>query len=294
MGKDREKVGLKTLVQGFVYEHAILARADRITKASHLTWPEGFDQSFIDSISDNYIPILYSNHQSWYDGLPVALIATKLMELSRQTQYNIDGFLLPIAASLEEGNQGQVLQRMYQITFEYLKRRSVEMIPVVREKDRVVHGIDRSNIAFLKQLMKGVKSGKGIATFPEGSVQGGRKNGDGSVKGMQFFTENVLETMDSLLKKLGKKALFIPAGISRSYDVLDPDTKKPTVEALVALYHLRSPNIVSINIGDPIKTDDIQGFTTEELNRYFGKKVASLLPFEERGVFKEPITIYQS
>lgn len=76
---------------------------------------QGFADAFATAIMDeNVTPVLISSHESHADLIPAAIVTRYLAELAnkiRGDQNPFPGFTLLIAASLESGNQGILLEQ---------------------------------------------------------------------------------------------------------------------------------------------------------------------------------------
>lgn len=289
MGPERKQSGAIIRRAQEMAMESILPRVDKITNATKISFPPQFQEHFLEAISEGYVPVLYSNHQSWYDGLPLARLTSRLLEISNASNRKINGFMLLVAASLPNGEQDPTLKRAYDFLTGKMEEGGITPLPYVRPKDEKKYGMTNNKMAFMIKAMNGFKNGMGMAMFAEGSVEGGRKNGTGGINGMRYFEEGTLEVINTLLKRLGKKALFVPIGLSGSYKVLSPDTKRPTMAAIMAIYGLGNLKLVNMRVGNPIGSDDLsycEG-SSGQMNLVLAKEVAELLPEEERGVFRK-------
>lgn len=265
-------------------------------------FPEGFDNAFRKAMRDKDItPILISSHQGHADIISIAIVSKRLTDLLNETANPSDrfpGFLVPIAASLETGNQGVLLkQGIKQAKKRYLPKYFLDTAPYVREKDKKLFALDSNNIRFMRKLLDSIKKGFGIGLFPEATVEGGRSKNDDrtDIKGMQKIDFAKFNEMITLVNRCGKKPLFIPIGSRGAFRIVHPEhTQKFTFEAWEAILpFFETGSLMSIKVGMPIGYDQVvEGVeqqkeepTPEKLSYYLGRKIAELLPENERGVY---------
>lgn len=253
-----------------------------LTKSEEFQWA-------VELISAGYIPVIVSNHQSHTDAVPIVNMVNLIMNNSDDL---LGGFIMPYAISASSGNQGNVIQSLFYTSNPWLVNHGVIPLPVIREKDKVKYGIKGQSSAALKKILKAPEDHLGVTIFPEGTVQGGRKDSNGNITGM-VHAENGL---GSILRYwlISKKSFFVlPVGINGTFNIFDPNNLRPTPEAFKALVRnmLFSGNpvkLAQVRVGQPITSEDFtESFkTADDITTFIMQKVAGLLPGEAKGVYK--------
>lgn len=248
-----------------------------------------FEDSFLAAIGEtDTVPIIISNHQSHTDGIPLSVVADTLTHLgnrARPPDQPLLGFVLPVAASLETGHQSRFLAQGLEQIQPQLRKRQLITLSYTRQKDRQRYGIQSSNISFMRNLIRGLKNGYGLALLPEASVEGGRRGLNG-IHGMQEFSGVDFGQVFEILGRLGKKALFIPIGIDGGYNVVDPNTNKLTARFIRALATPLDFSFIDVNIGMPVSGDTLLDRDQKNISHLLAERVAALVPEQARGVYK--------
>lgn len=237
-------------------------------------------------IKNGYYPILISNHQSHADGIPHAFISRKIIV---QSDRQLNGFYLPIAASIETGHQGHDLQKLIIDQKPLLANFGLHMIPVTREKDIVEYSIP-TNIESIKKIIKSPQDRFGFVFLPEGNVQGGRINPEtGQIYGIS--RPKNLGALDLVIRgchKDGKDFFFLPVGINGSYKIVSPDHNKngnqiDEFKTEKIMNFIKVENKADIIIGSPIMSQEYVKF----IDKIDGLmlNVAKLLPVEAQGFY---------
>lgn len=254
--------------------------------------PNSFEECFREAM-DTGIPIIYANHQSHADGIALAVISDYLMRLS-----TLKGFAVPIAASMESGDQSLELKKSFDLLRPAVEGMGLVSVPVTRKKDVKQYDMDRRRItAEVSKFAEKIKEGYGIALLPEGSVQGGRHpagSGIDEINGMQTAERGALLGFRNLVarvgKPIGKSPFFIPVGLHGGYRfVQSPEggKPKPTNRGWLALglgmLSIRTMQIQA-NLGMPIRTEQLSLYQGQEEN-YLMRRVAELVPPIARGVY---------
>jgi 1-acyl-sn-glycerol-3-phosphate acyltransferase len=249
-------------------------------------------------IRDGYVPILYANHQSHADKLVLSGITQSLVR--HDTDGQVSGFLVPVAATIESGAQGAYIQRLMSL-FEplYLDRGYGPDVPFITDNDRQARGVEGSNTESVKRLMDAPRDKHGLVIFPEATLKGGRRGDDGAVNGIQEVTPvtggGLIGYPKFWLRRRLGEAVFIPIGISGSYRIYPPDSGRneisPTVIAGI-LEGGRAEAMVAISAGKPFTYAELRDEVEEEPDPKQKKhldlmmaKVAELLPTAEKGYY---------
>lgn len=269
-------------------------------------YAEGFDAAFREAMRDpDTIPILISNHEGHADAISTAIISRRLTGIASETRGNEDlGYMLTVAASLETGHQNLFLQEGMKVVQGMLPRYSLSTQPFVREEDRERYGITSHNEDYTEKLLeivgKGVnRSADGLAFYPQGSVESGRRIKEGPnknhIKGMQRFNCDKLYNLIRIIEaRYHRKVLLIPVGSHGAGNVINPDHRRPTLATIVKLATPNPRSLMQVKIGMPIKWRDLkkqieeqkgQKVTLEDVENSLGKTIASLLPPDARGIY---------
>src|SRR3990167_7993854 len=87
--------------------------------------PNGYLEQLRVEIANGKIPVLVANHQSLSDGIALSTVTAQLPK----------PFRLPISASIEKGQQGDVVQLLLEFMGPALERRNLIMLPLVTDAD---------------------------------------------------------------------------------------------------------------------------------------------------------------
>ena len=267
-----------------------------------VTYTEGTRESVEKArsfIRDGYVPVLYANHQSHADKLVLSGITQSLAQ--RDAHDRFAGFLVPVAATIESGEQGSYIQQLMSLFAPlYFDRGYGPDVSFITDSDRQTRGVTGSNTASVKRLMDAPRDKYGLVMFPEATLKGGRTGDGGTVNGMQDVTPI---TGGGLIgyprfwvnRGLGE-AVFLPIGISGSYRMYPPDSDRNEISPRVIMGILGDRPVepmVTISAGNPFSYSDLRDEVREEPNNKQKKhidlmmsKVAELLPATERGNYR--------
>ena len=223
------------------------------------------------------LPMIVVNHQSLADGPALTAITSQLDKR----------FNLPVAASIDGGLQGNLIQIVNSYLYPVMAQRNLVSIPIISKGD-----VDKRNMAKgstgLFTLMKTVRNGYGFAMFPEGTVQGGRSNAEGVINGLvtpsnpTAFTQMVMK-----FKEQGADPVVLPVGIDGSYKIFDPVENTFPNDILRMLIGYDKPRkIATITLGDLIPFSEVA--VSGGSDDFFMEHIARLLPEPARGAY--PLT----
>jgi 1-acyl-sn-glycerol-3-phosphate acyltransferase len=252
-------------------------------------------------IRDGYVPVLYANHQSHADKLVLSGIIQSLAADDCRTR--ISQFLVPVAATIESGAQGDYVQQLLSL-FDplYRDRGYGPDVPIITPNDRQARGIEGSNTESIRRLMNAPLDKHGLVMFPEATLTGGRRSDDGSLNGMQEVTATTGSGLVGYpkfwLKRKHGEAVYLPVGISGSYRLYpaDPGRSEIPAEVIAGIVEGRpSPALVTVSVGRPFTFTELRDAVdgepdhrqTSHLDLMMGK-VAELLLAEERGHYARP------
>lgn len=273
---------------------------------TQVEYPDGFGPAFREAMAERntkgkrkYGIFVVSRHHSHPDGFIIARLSLDLKAIANSVlpeNEQIAGLFMPLAQSLEEGQQDRPIMQVYQEIKPTLRKSGLVPAPIVRAKDVNQYQMqtDDDEDARMRSIIN--KGYNGVILFPAGTTQGGRTDSAGRVIGMVPFEENAIKKTYLFLKRnAGTESLFIPAATFGGREILNPDNKwvSPTqlLTALISPY----PHIASIRVGMPIRSDEgeiaelLRGRDRNALNNFFGGQVAALIPEHERGVYAQHV-----
>lgn len=267
-----------------------------------MEFPEGFSEEFYQAISERnekgkrkYAIFIVSRHQSHPDGFIIARLTLDLKAKANKVlppEDHTKGFIMPLAQSLEEGQQDRSIMRVYHEIKPTIKTFGLVPAPIVREKDRQVYGMEKDTESDSRMRALLAEGYNGVMLFPEGTTTGGKTNERGEVIGMvPFETNSIKRTYLFLKRNLDSESLIIPAATFGGREILNPDNKWVSPVRLLTAFASPYPTIARIKVGMPIRSDVgevaelLRGKDRDGLNDYLGHKVSELLPEAERGVY---------
>lgn len=250
-------------------------------------------------IAEGRIPIVYANHQGHFDGVAIPKISSYLRGLT-----GLQGLAVIFAKSMITGHQSEELKSAFDLLIGGGRQSGVEPVPVTREKDQIIYGLSRLQIAAeLRPLIRSLRRGFGMAIFPEGSVQGGchpKGAGIEDIYGMQEIDNDNLIDFFQLVSKIGKgkKPFFMPVGLHGSFRIMQKEGGKPKLTPSGVLSLIAAAT--GLPFGLRIQANLLMPFTREEiaadlgmhwmldstaLNRYAMERIAVGVPDRARGVY---------
>lgn len=269
--------------------------SETIGIATEIDYRPGFTDQYVDAIKNNYFPVVIGNHDSQANAIALAKLAFILTGAANEVlpeDKRLEGFLLPLAKSLDAGKQGKWAKLAYDGTKPVLEKYHLIPVLTATKNDVNQRGINRNTSEFMHDMKRGIEEGYAIAVLPEGTVEGGRKGPDGKRLGMQPFVDISLETCIILARRYKKQpTLFIPVGLEGGTQIHDPQTKLPHMNALLAGLGFGDARIAKIHVGLPIKSDGrelhelVKYHNWQDVNNFVGRAVADLIPEEMRGVY---------
>lgn len=224
------------------------------------------------------MPMIVVNHQSLADGPALSAITTQLKI----------GFNLPVAASIDVGLQGMLVQSVNSCIDPVLAQRNLFTVPIITggdvEKREMVKGSTG-----LSELLKTAHSGRGFAMFPEATVTGGRTNGNGEINGLvKPSNPNVFTKWVERFAKQGADPVVLPVGIDGSYKIFDPNTYSfPNYILRMLVGYDQPKKIGTITLGNLIPFSEIG--VGEQTDDFFMERIARLLPQHAHGAYRSEV-----
>jgi hypothetical protein len=292
-----------------------------IAKSLEIQFPPGFKEAYKEKVKDkNVMPLLLNSHQSHTDIISL-MAETKILTAwtneARNGGERFAGYDLLIASSLKEGLQGTFLKDGIGQVSDYLSQYSISTIEYMRTKDARLYNErliansgkgmspeelekfrDTTNcFGPLHTLARDIKKGKGIAMFPEATVQGGRLRTDGTIYGMQKLDCECVkfEKLAEIANNYDKKILFVFGATNGGYKIVSPDTQKPTPEAYWIIETGKMPpELMQTKTSMPIDWDEALHqiarngkIDAGRIEDFVGTEIAKLLPPEARGYYRD-------
>jgi hypothetical protein len=305
---EANKTSFKTQAEAkldkFAIEH-LVPKAPFVLDRVPIDYHPGFNDRYQQLIQEGYYPVLYLNHQSHPDGPVASRIIRRLIMLTNEARPNepIKGFKMLVTITMGDGKQGPVVKAGEEQFDDYMVKNGVTTLKAARTKDQKM-GASADNHAVMKELLAAPGDNFGVAIFPEGGMEDGRRalvNGKrvghrDQINGLQEPPEGFLARIYQSLSHHGKnKIMYIPAGVFGGYRILDPENSRPTLSAALAAFGLVNPaGLMMANVGMPETTTEIQEKFGTSLKRENVFKVSThlmgnlkpLLPSQAWGVFK--------
>lgn len=282
--------GLKNLLQR--QPEVTLERIDSLTRLSG----EKNVDTFSEAITEGMTPLIIANHGSHMDELVLSLITKKIMTDVQETDFN--GFLLPTALSLYDGHQGPDIRTLAQMFDPVYTERGINAVRIIRPKDLRNRWYDLKyaksvNHAAEEQMRHAPDTHSGIAWFPEGTMEGGRKGEDGKIKGMQEVPQGgLLVECLNIWKERGRDVLILPVGLSNTNQIYSPTQElSEKVMKRIGTGSVLEP-IAHITVGKPFTPMDVEnklGIAPDPKGSvwitHLMRQIVPLIPQEAQGFY---------
>src|SRR3972149_6602521 len=303
-----------TGIKGFVtrrFQESVLWYAENAVTSSRIEYHPDYEDDLVDAVKDNYTLAYIGSHTAWGDILGLAYISREGIGLANEhlpKEKQIKGAVAAFAETInpKKKKQGKTLNRMLQAVLPLLNRYMTYPVYTVTANDRLKRGEQKNGRGFIADMLAMMRDGYSVIdVLPEGSVDGGRKDANGNRKGMQLFQEDSIGSIITLSKRLNKSGvLFIPVGIEGGWKSNDPTTKlklfsgyEGLKSGLMLTTDVRKMDVLSLNIGKPIRTNDpeiaelVETRDWPELDNRMGFAIAQLITPQMRGVYTSRDTL---
>ncbi len=280
-------------------EMIIWASSARFRKLVSVQEEEGFQKGLEASLSQGRRLIGIINHQGLGDGIALSMTTRHIAEVAHKMGFDMEGFAMPVAASLESGGQGFLTQVLYKaFTPNYERIGRVRSFPYTRPEE-AKYGLRQTietRIRETRAMQGGIASGLHITVFGEGVVTGGRTNKEtGQINGLVEVRKELPLQFLELMAGKGFTADFVPIGMHGSYRYFSADRRMPTRELMRGLTGREVDPIIS-RVGRVVSIEEITDFcgkpnknNAEQVTRFLMGRVAALLPDEARGVYRNEV-----
>lgn len=292
--------GKLTDIVAFPLEMAVWIASPRFGRMVSVKEEDHFREGLENTLRQGRRLVGIVNHQGLGDGVALSVTTRHIVQVAQQMGFNIEGFIMPVAASLKSGGQGVLTQILYKaFTPNYERIGRVYSFPYTREEESK-YGLRRTKETYLREvraMRKGAASGLHVAVFAEGRVEGGRTNKEtGRINGLVEVKKEVPIHFFELMANQGFSADFLPIGIDGSYRYFSADHRLPTGELLRGLLGGEVDPVIS-RIGDVIPLEEVSGLygkpskdNAEQVTKFLMGRVAGLLPDEAKGVYRNEVT----
>lgn len=241
-------------------------------------------------LKPNTLLVVTSNHQSHAD---VVVILNVVSELRRRFP-QLGNFYIPISETLENGVQSGISRTIYhEIGLPEFRQQKIEPVYVITENDVKKRGVVMTREMALAQVEKIKEPVKEEASayfvLPEGTVEAGRHNADGSIKGMQNVRNPFLRSIFDAALENNREIVVLPVGVDRTYRLLSGEHIFLTQDSFKALMRriLRRKivNLAEVVVGSPfIVPPDINPRTLNDL--VMRQHIAPLVPEVAQGYYR--------
>lgn len=237
-------------------------------------------------LDDRTLLTVATSHMSHSD----IFIGLRLVQEVRERFPTIGNFYIPVSTSMVNGLQGLVIQLFYsEGTVPLLAQQNIRPLPVVTENDIKIRHL-KPSIAEARQINHAAKEqGSALLIFPEGSVEGGRYDVFGHIKGLQHVTNQFLTYAFQKACEAGRRVVILPVGTINTNVLLSAESLFLTWKSLGALLEHRLLGreriLARAVIGHPFVLQEDLLKNPEDINNCIMYSIAALKPLEERGYY---------
>lgn len=283
---------------------------ERLRRLNRVNWstPEA-RSTFIAYTREGLIPMMYAGH---FVHLEAALATDGFAEMRNVAaeiglEENLQRAIVTVAASVPNGKQDAFMAKMYPYLERYAQKNNATLVEVVRRKDVDTFGMV-PKVHVLRTSLK--PKGTAAVVFPYGGIQAGRHKvggGKDEINGLLELYDprdgTPIEDLYDMYKMMTiaqkREPYFQPFGISKAYELQDPDSYRPTPEGVISLYDLASSILRPFGFRRAIVTTRLgKGITGEDMakkvgtdwkenivdsNTYLMEEAAKLVEPNERG-----------
>lgn len=218
------------------------------------------------------------------------LAAIEIAKRTREKFPCMDNIYLPVAASLVRGVQGPIIQLFYsEGAVPLLEEQNVKPLALVTEND--------SKKRYLKQTLNEARQirtavaeeNSAFFVLAEGTVEGGRFDALGHMKGLQQVTNPFLPYVFQKAHEAGRRIVVLPVGTTGTNRMLSAESLFLTWESFGAILSHRllgrEKILARVVIGHPFVLQGDLFKKPEDINDHVMYSIAALKPLEERGYY---------
>lgn len=256
-------------------------------------------------VREGALGFMAGNHLHHADMLNVNTMVFSMPETPRKTKF-------VIAVTLDEGDQGERLQRFTHDAKPTLAQNNIEYLTVYRgvQDDKYIHTEQRkaeimaTSNTNMRELFKEIRGGEElvIAAFLPGGVQAARKRAFrkhplpwGRRFGTQKVPNNLLPKILNYADKIGRDVVVLPFTNYKTYRLIEVDKSRPTLYAkgIYVAKHLgieayTSSVIVHPVIGlDDFKNRGVDLECEDEVNNAAMRIIVSPLSKSDKGYYQD-------
>lgn len=306
----------------------LIEKGECVITGTPIDYPPHFFEEIEKLVREGYLIIIGSNHRSHVDGSPVSIIQDTIMQKVNPhlpADLTIRGGIIIVAEDLVKGQQGHshfrhfqgpLLQTFYHAYASIIRQRHSELLPIQREgiPNQTPPSDQVKNLKPYRELIHAMKEKKLIMCFFEGSVTGGRKRHwwkwwSDERNGLQPPRDNSFEDIFNTAIRSNRKVAYIPVGITGTEELLNPDTRLPSLRILLVdtwlnqFFKATKPHLKFV-VDNPLRVDREIASTDNQLcpvdkhtyKKYahhiedlFMRSIANLLPEGDRGMYKSKV-----
>ncbi len=232
-------------------------------------------------------------HESQADAGPMIVLADAV-----RVKYpdKIKKYLLPVAETMEGGQQGSPLEALYTNGVEQtLQRHEIYPDGIISDNDIKSRGMQKtSDTIGIRTALAFKRPTIGILMFPEAIMEGGRfKPGTVEMNGLQDPAESASEAIDFDLE-LNENIVYLVASIHGGYEVFSPQTKFFTARGIEMitnpmLYRLGNIQMqekpIVVHVNKPFTSHDIRS-SGKPGAQFIMEKIAEVHPRNAQGKFR--------
>lgn len=253
-----------------------------------------FNLQALDKIEQLWTPnsllLIASGHQSHAD--VVAILKTVQEIRARIPQ--LGTIHIPISQTLENGVQSGISQTFYnEVGLPYFEQGNIEPLYVVTSNDRVKRGVIQTREEALQEgekIKQPVKEeGNAYFVLPEGTVEPGRHNKDGTIKGMVKVASPFFRIVVDEAREQNRPIICVPIGVSGTYRLLSGEHIFLTWDSFKAigrrLMRRKVMTLAEVTAGSPfIIGPEVNSREVSEI--IMREHIAPLIPESERGYYR--------
>lgn len=281
---------------------------ENIIRKTNVEYEEGFDEAIKAARERGDLIVFVTNHQSLVD----TLLCIKPLRKVRHILGKLK-LALPFTKKLTTGQRGETIKAFSDVMDVTMKKEDINRVLIIRPEEQEP-GDEEEVANSRKEMDRLVSEGSDILIHAEGKLISSRRDETGERNGMQLLIEGSLRSLYLMAKARKRGITFVPMTISGSYNVydaalgdIDPESNK-TKGAMTrnairfgANWERRNPHrrLAKIFVSKPMSASEGEladilendKHNWHRFNAVIGRVIASHLPEDMRGVFKNELTL---